>query len=192
MSITSGAATTATVGHAYSGRVTVTGGNGTYTWGAVSGLPAGLTSSASGGTLTISGTPTTAGTSTVTVTARDTESTPKTATTSLTINVSAPALTITTGSLPAGTVGAAYSADVTATGGTGKATWAASGLPAGLTLNAQTGTISGTPDASGSFPVTITATAGTKASVTLTLAISPAAVTSPSPSVTPSSTPVIE
>ena len=101
MSITSGAATTATVGKAYSGTVTVTGGNGTYTWGAVTGLPAGLTSSASGGTLTISGTPTTAGTSTVTVTARDTESTQKTATTSLTITVSAPALSITTGSLPA-------------------------------------------------------------------------------------------
>jgi hypothetical protein len=126
------------------------------------------------------------------VTARDTESTPKTATTSLTITVSAPALSITTGSLPPGTVGAAYSADVTATGGTGKATWAASGLPAGLTINSQTGTISGTPDASGSFPVTITATAGTTASVTITLTISPAAVTSPSPSVTPSSTPVIE
>jgi serine/threonine-protein kinase len=192
MSITSGAATTATVGKAYSGTVTVTGGNGTYTWGAVSGLPAGLTSSASGGTLSISGTPTAAGTSTVTVTARDTESTPKTATTSLMITVSAPALSITTGSLSPGTVGAAYSADVTATGGTGKATWAASGLPAGLTINPQTGTISGTPDASGSFPVTITATAGTTASVTITLTISPAAVTSPSPSVTPSSTPVIE
>ena len=192
MSITSDAATTATVGKAYSGAVTVTGGNGTYTWGAVSGLPAGLTSSASAGTLTISGTPTTAGTSTVTVTARDTESTPKTATTSLTFTVSAPALTITTGSLPGGTVGTPYSAAVGATGGTGTATWAASGLPGGLAINAQTGTISGTPNASGSFPVTITAAAGTTASVTITLVINPAAVTSPSPSVTPSSTPVIE
>jgi hypothetical protein len=191
LSITSAAATTATAGKAYSGTFTVTGGNGTYTWGAVSGLPAGLTSSASGAKLTISGTPATAGTSTVTVTGRDTESTPKTATTSLTITVSAPALSITTGSLPAGTVGAAYDAGVTATGGTGTATWAASGLPGGLTINPQTGTISGTPNAPGSFPVTITATAGTTASVAITLVISPAAITSPSPSVTPSA-PVIE
>jgi eukaryotic-like serine/threonine-protein kinase len=192
MAITSDAATTATVGKAYAGTVTVTGGNGTYTWGAVSGLPAGLTSSASAGTLTISGTPTTAGTATVSVTASDTEATPKTAKTSLTITVSAPAVSITTGSLPAGTVGAAYSATVTATGGTGAATWAASGLPAGLTINSLTGTISGTPTASGSVPVTITATAGTTASVTITLVINPAAVTSPSPSSTSSSTPIIE
>ena len=107
-------------------------GNGTYTWGAVTGLPAGLKASANGATLTISGTPTTAGTSTATVTARDTESTPKTATTSLTITVSAPALSITTGSLPTGTVGTAYSATLTATGGSGTATWSGSGLPAGL------------------------------------------------------------
>ncbi|HEX4291269.1 MAG TPA: protein kinase [Trebonia sp.] len=191
VSIVNDAATTATVGKAYSGTVTVTGGNGTYKWGAVSGLPAGLTSSATAGTLTISGTPTAAGTSTVSVTASDTEATPKTATTSLTITVRAPAISITTGSLPAGTVGAAYSATVSATGGTGAATWAASGLPGGLTINSTTGTISGTPNASGSFPVTITATAGRKASVTFTLVVNPAAITSPSPSVT-RSTPVIE
>ena len=192
MAITSDAATTATVGTAYSGTVTVTGGNGTYTWGAVSGLPAGLTSSAAAGTLTISGTPTTAGTSTVSVTASDTEATPKTATTSLTIAVSAPAVSIATGSLPVGTAGAAYSATVTASGGTGAATWAASGLPGGLTISSLTGTISGTPTASGSFSVTITATAGTTASVTFTLVINPAVVTSPSPSSTASSTPIIE
>jgi serine/threonine protein kinase len=192
MAITSDAATTATVGKAYSGTVTVTGGNGTYTWGAVTGLPAGLTSSATAGTLTISGTPTTAGTSTVSVTASDTEATPKTAKTSLTITVSAPAVSISTGSLPAGTAGAAYSTTVTATGGTGAATWTASGLPGGLTIGSLTGTISGTPTASGSFPVTITAAAGTTASVTITLVINPVVVTSPSPSSSPSSTPIIE
>jgi serine/threonine protein kinase len=191
MSITSGAATTATVGHAYSGKVTVTGGNGAYTWGAVTGLPAGLTSSATAGTLTISGTPTTAGTSTVTVTARDTESAPKTATATLTITVSAPPLSIATGSLPSGTVGTAYAAAIVATGGTGTATWTAGGLPAGLTISSVTGTISGTPTASGSFTVTVTAKAGPTASATFTLVINPRAVTSPSPSVTPSSTTVL-
>ena len=186
MSIASDAATTATVGKAYSGTVTVSGGNGTYTWGTATGLPAGLKATASGATLTISGTPTAAGASTVTVTVKDTESTPKTATTTLAITVSA-ALSVSTGSLPAGTVGAAYAATLAATGGTGTVTWAASGLPAGLAIS-STGTISGTPTASGSFAVTVTATAGTTATKSFTLVIDPAAITSPSPSVVPSST----
>jgi hypothetical protein len=188
MTLAGNAPATATVGQAYSGTVTANGGNGTYTWGAVTGLPAGLTSSASGGTLTISGTPTTAGTSTVTLTANDTEPTPQTATTTLTITVSAPPLSITTGSLPGGTVRSAYAATVAATGGTGADTWAASGLPAGLAINSLTGTISGIPAASGSFTVTVTVTAGTTASATYTLVINPA-VTPPSP--TPSPPPVV-
>jgi hypothetical protein len=192
MSITSAAATTATVGKAYSGTVTVTGGNGAYTWGAASGLPAGLTSKTSAGTLTISGTTTTAGTSTVTLTVSDTESTPKTATTSITITVSAPAVLITTGSLPGGTVGRAYSAAVAATGGTGTPTWTATGLPGGLAINAATGAITGTPTAAGTFSVTVTAKAGTSASAPFTVVIASAVIASPSPSVTASSTPVIE
>jgi serine/threonine protein kinase len=188
MTLASHAPTTATVGQAYSGTVTATGGNGTYTWGAVTGLPAGLTSSASGGTLTISGTPTTAGTSTVTLTASDTESTPQTATTALSVTVSAPPLSITTGSLPSGKVRSAYAATVAATGGTGTDSWAASGLPAGLAINSLTGTISGTPAASGSFTVTVTVTAGTTASATYTLVIDPV-VAPPSP--TPSPPPVV-
>jgi hypothetical protein len=202
LAITNTAPATATVGTAYSGTVTVTGGNGTYTWGAVTGLPAGVTAKASGGTLTISGTPTTAQTATATVTASDTESTPKTATTTVTITVGAPALKITTASLPNGTVLAAYSATVAATGGTGTITWAASGLPGGLTMSA--GKISGTPTASGSFNVTVTATAGTTASATYKVVINPVVttsstptpsstiiLTSPSPSPTPSSTGVV-
>ena len=188
MSITNNAPSTATAGKAYSGTVTATGGNGTYTWGAVTGLPAGLTSSASGGTLTVSGTPTTAGSATVTLTASDTETTPKTATTTLTITVSAPAVSITTGSLPAGTEGTAYSAAVVATGGTGTATWTATGLPTGLSISSA-GTISGTPTASGTFSVVVTATAGTSASATLNLVINAKAVGTASPSVSPSVSP---
>jgi len=58
-----------------------------------------------------------------------------------------PALNITTTSLPSGQVGKAYSGALTATGGIPPYTWAvASGtLPAGLSLNASTGTISGVP-----------------------------------------------
>src|SRR6202000_2408889 len=79
LTITDNAPAAATVGTAYSGTVTVSGGNGAYTWGAVTGLPAGLTASASGAPLTISGTPAAAGPAAGTVTVSDTEATPKTA-----------------------------------------------------------------------------------------------------------------
>jgi hypothetical protein len=63
-------------------------------------------------------------------------------------------LSIATTSLPAGTVGHAYSTALAAVGGTGVYTWSldtGSGLPAGLTLHAN-GTISGTPTAATAVP----------------------------------------
>jgi serine/threonine protein kinase len=191
MTISKNAPATATAGTAYSGTVTVTGGNGTYTWGTVTGLPAGLTATASGRTLTISGTPTTAQTATATVTASDTEATPQSKSTTVTITVSPPPVRITTGSLPGGTLRTAYSDTLTATGGSGTITWSASGLPAGLTMSAG-GTISGTPGASGTFSVTVTATAGTSAQATYSLVIdSPVVISSPPPSPTPTP-PILE
>lgn len=62
MSIAVNAPATAPLGQPYSGTVTVTGGDGDYTWSAVSDLPQGLTATADGATLTISGTPTPADT----------------------------------------------------------------------------------------------------------------------------------
>lgn len=69
-------------------------------------------------------------------------------------------------SLPAGTVGVAYSpTTVTATGGTGPYSWAATGLPAGLAIGASTGMISGTPttNTGSPFSVTVTVTDSTSA-----------------------------
>jgi hypothetical protein len=63
----------------------------------------------------------------------------------LTVNP-APALTITTTSVSAGTVGTKYSAQMAATGGSGSYTWSASALPSGLTMSSA-GLISGTPTA---------------------------------------------
>jgi len=76
---------------------------------------------------------------------------------SLTIN---PPLVITTNSLPNGTQGSPYSFGLSFTGGTPPVQWSVfSGtLPAGLTLNVNTGVISGTPTASGSSDLRFQAT----------------------------------
>lgn len=68
-------------------------------------------------------------------------------------------VTISTATLPNGTVGAVYpGANLAASGGTGSGYgWSASGLPAGLTLSAA-GQLSGTPMAAGSSNVTLTVT----------------------------------
>ncbi len=67
-------------------------------------------------------------------------------------------LAVTTGSLPAGQVGAPYSATATASGGAPPYSWQASGLPAGLSIDPASGQISGTPSAAGSAQVTLTVT----------------------------------
>ena len=69
------------------------------------------------------------------------------ATAILTLNILFNNLTISTTSLPNGQVGVAYSATLTATGGTTPYAWSITSgvLPTGLSLNASTGLISGTP-----------------------------------------------
>jgi hypothetical protein len=100
------------------------------------------------------------------------------------------ALVITTTSpLPTATVGANYAQTLAATGGTGSYTWSITGgaLPAGLTLNAATGQITGQPTAAGaaSFTATVKDTATAAVSVALALTINPALIintSSPLPS----------
>ena len=144
-------------GTAYSQTLAASGGTGTFTWTVVGGaLPAGLSLSAAG---VIAGTPTTGGTSTFTVQAA---SGGRSATRSLSITVAFPAVSVTTTTLPDGTVGAAYAQTLTASGGMGTYTWALSSgtLPVGLTLYAS-GAITGTPTASGTSSFTVQATSGT-------------------------------
>ena len=142
------------VGVAYSQKFTASGGTGTITFSESDGLPAGLTFTA--GTGTLSGTPTASGTFNFTVTATDSAGDFSVQAYTLFI---IPAPSISPGSLPAGTVGVAYSQQFTASGGTGTITLSESGsLPAGLTFTASTGILSGTPTASGFFNFSMTAT----------------------------------
>ncbi len=66
-------------------------------------------------------------------------------------------LSITTSSLPSGSVNVAYSQTLVAAGGKAPRTWnvSAGSLPAGLSLASSTGVISGTPIAGGTFNFTV-------------------------------------
>ncbi|MEO8049631.1 MAG: Ig domain-containing protein [Acidobacteriota bacterium] len=146
----------ATIGAAYSQTLQAVGGTTPYAWSAT-GLPAWLTLNQSTGVL--SGTPTVGGTSTIAVTVTDAASGTATASLSLTVG----ALVISPATLPTGFVNVAYpatpgSATLTVAGAT-VANWAVSAgtLPAGLTLNASTGVISGKPTTAGNSAFTITA-----------------------------------
>ncbi len=159
LTITTTSLPAGTVDQRYSAPVLqATGGTTPYTWSIAPGtLPPGLNLDASTGT--ISGTPTAASTYSFTAAVTDSSTpTKQTASKALSIVVNSTApLTITTTILPAGKRGQAYSATVQATGGTATYTWsiAPRTLPPGLTLNASTGIISGTPTKPGNSSFTI-------------------------------------
>ncbi len=147
-----------TVGAVYSQTISATGGSGTYTFSVTAGAPpAGLSLNPTTGVL--AGTPSSAATSTFTVTATDGNGV--TGARAYTVTISA-GIAVNPAALPAGTAGTPYNQSVTATGGTGAYTFSVSAgaLPAGLTLNAATGAITGTPTSAATNSFTITATDG--------------------------------
>ena len=103
------------------------------------------------------------------------------------INALIPPLAIGTTALPPGVVGNTYAFTLIATGGVPLYSWSVTGLPPGLSVNAQTGVIAGTPSSFGSFVVkaTVTDSLGATASAQFALNVSPPPLQIVTPSTLP-------
>jgi hypothetical protein len=164
--ITSSGTAGGQVGVAFSYQITASNSPTSFN---ATGLPAGLSINTATGI--ISGTPTTAATSNVTLSAANAGGTGN-ATLTLTINPPTPV--ITSSGSASGKVGAAFSYQITASNS--PTSFNATGLPAGLTVNTNSGLISGTPTTIGNSNVSLSATnAGGTGTKILTLSIAPSA-----------------
>jgi hypothetical protein len=164
-------------GIGYSATFLGSGGTQPYMWVAT-GLPPGLSLNSSTGL--VSGSPTQSGSFSVSVTLTDASGQMAKASFGVTINSPPPPVQITTTSLPNGTVGVFYAAQIAVSGGTGPpytfiVTSAAGSLPPGLQLS-NGGQLQGTPTATGSFSFGVTASdpANNTASATISITIVPA------------------
>jgi putative Ig domain-containing protein len=133
-------------------------GFGTLTYSvSVGSLPAGLSLNSSTGAIT--GSPTGPnGTSSFTIKVTDSSNPTQSASQALSIAVSLPpAPSITTTTLPNGTVGANYNQTIALTGGHGPFTWSLSsgGLPTGYSLNTATGAITGSSSVANTYSFTV-------------------------------------
>ena len=153
LSISPGTTPTARQYEAYSELLSASGGTAPYQWSLVSGaLPAGLSLNSNG---QITGVPTSVqGAFQFTVQASD--SSGCSATRLISLQLDCADIVIQPDTLPVGTLNAAYSETLSATGGTAPYSWSLAGgaLPSGITLSTA-GVISGSPTVVGSFNLTV-------------------------------------
>ena len=165
--ISSSLTATAMINSSFNYQITASGSPTSY---AATGLPAGL--SVNSGTGAITGSATELGTFNVTISASNVTGTGS-ANLVLTVASSIPAPVITSSGTASGTVGSAFSYQITASNS--PSSYGASGLPGGLSVNTSSGVISGTPTSAGTALVTVSANnAGGTGSSTLVLTVQPA------------------
>ena len=146
--ITSANSASGTVGQAFAFTFRASGGT-PITWSVAPPLPANLSLNSASGAVT--GAPQSSGTNSYTVTASNTGGT-ATQTWTLGVGQVSPPV-ITSASTAAGKVGTSFSYTIKASGN--PTSYAASNLPAGLSVNAKTGLISGKPVTAGTNQVTL-------------------------------------
>lgn len=168
-------------------QLVASGGVGPFTWTAPLGLPAGLTMNTAG---LLAGVPTgSTGSYNFTITVKDSQTVPVTVVKAFTLTINPnPAIPVITTASPLTpyTLGTGiYSVTLAATAGTAPYSWAVtlpSVIPAGLTLNAATGVLSGTPTVAGTYNFTLQVTdskvpaPATTTTKAFTLVVNPAAV----------------
>jgi uncharacterized protein (TIGR03437 family) len=142
-------------GVAYAQTLGAAGGFGGYMWSLNGSLPAGLGLAA--GTGVISGTPTTPGAPlSITVTATDSAGNFASAVLSVQI---LPQVAITTTSLPKAVQGTSYTTTLSGSGGIGALTWSfgagTTAALAGMSIDSNTGVLSGTPNTFGTLTVVV-------------------------------------
>ncbi|MEI6208836.1 MAG: putative Ig domain-containing protein, partial [Desulfuromonadales bacterium] len=164
LSNTTGRLNDGIVGTPFTQTFTATGGLTPYTWGVYSGLlPMGLTLNPTTGIITgtpvFSGAATSSNTLPFVISLQDSYG--RVVYRQFAINVLNPLL-ILTSSMPNGLVSTPYSEAIRTSGGTGPYSFSLTGqLPPGLSINATTGIISGTPSATGLTNLQVTVTDST-------------------------------
>lgn len=137
------------LGVAYKSTLDATGGKSPFIFSLTGTLPAGLSFDPSTGI--IGGTPTTIGTASGLI-LKATDSSGRTGSSAVYFETVGP-IAVTSGALPTAVVNQPYSFQMTATGGRAPLYWGVYGgaLPLGMTIDRNTGVVSGTPTNSGSW-----------------------------------------
>jgi hypothetical protein len=173
LTITTTTLPTGAVGQSYSQALAATGGTPPYQWAAGPAFPSFLALDTITGT--VSGTPTAGGTYSFPVQVADSAN--RTATSTVTLTINNPPISITTlAPIFNGTVAVPYVQTFRASGGNPPYTWAITqGDPGGLSINATTGDLQGTPQTAGTFTFTVQATdrSGATAAQSYSLVINP-------------------